>query len=80
MRDIIFAIMADIGRKQPLDGELPPRKKLKLNDLPISPSKRSSIESLLHTFRKKGEYDAMRKQIFAQFESSVSIIPVTSGD
>ncbi|KAF2011287.1 hypothetical protein BU24DRAFT_466017 [Aaosphaeria arxii CBS 175.79] len=66
--------MAEVDQNPPpLDGEgpaLPPRKKLKLSDLPISQTKRSAIDGLHHTFRKKGEYDAMRKQIFAQFEAS----------
>lgn len=68
--------MAEVGRKQSLEGggDGPPRKKLKLTDLPISQTKRSSIDNLLHTFRKKGEYDSMRKHVFTQFEADVSVI------
>lgn len=66
--------MADVGRKHSLegDGHGATRKKLKLSDLPISQAKRSAIDNLLHTFRKKGEYDAMRKSLFTQFEADVS--------
>jgi hypothetical protein len=66
--------MAEVGRKHSLDGDSQgaPRKKLKLSDLPVSQTKRSAIDNLLHTFRKKGEYDAMRKLLFTQFESDVS--------
>ncbi|KAF2873661.1 hypothetical protein BDV95DRAFT_627518 [Massariosphaeria phaeospora] len=70
--------MADVGCKRSLDGDShsnPARKKLKLSDLPISQSKRSAIDNLLHTFRKKGEYDTMRKLLFAQFEADVSAMP-----
>jgi hypothetical protein len=66
--------MAEIGRKHSLEdgGESQPHKKLKLSELPISQAKRSVIDNLIHTFRKKGEYDAMRKQLFTQFEADVS--------
>lgn len=63
--------MAEVNGDHALDAA-PPRKKLKLSDLPISQTKRSAIDNLLHTFRKKGEYDAMRKALFAQFEADVS--------
>ena len=54
----------------PDDGEFR-RKKLKLNDLPVSSAKRTAIDSLLLTFKKSGEFDKFRKGIFSQFESSV---------
>lgn len=65
--------MAEVGCKRPLgpDAHAPQPKKFKLSDLPISQTKRSAIDSLLHTFRKKGEYDDMRKHFFTQFETSV---------
>lgn len=68
--------MAEVGRKHSLDGEGQaqlPRKKLKLSDLPISQAKRAAIDNLVHTFRKKGEYDAIRKALFTQFEADVSL-------
>jgi len=50
------------------------RKKLKVSDLPITATQRSNIDGLLHTFTKKGEFDKLRKSIFAKFEQSVSHI------
>lgn len=49
----------------------PWRKKPKIFELPISSAKRSSIEGLLHVFKKKGEFDSLRKKVYAQFESGV---------
>ncbi|GAB7357203.1 hypothetical protein MBLNU459_g8188t1 [Dothideomycetes sp. NU459] len=54
------------------DDLLPPRKKPKVSELPLSSAKRSSIDSLLHTFKKKGEFDALRKKTYAQFEQGAS--------
>ena len=48
------------------------RKKLKVSDLPTTATQRSNIDGLLHTFTKKGEFDKLRKSIFAKFEQSVS--------
>ena len=50
------------------------RKKLKVSDLPITATQRLTIDGLLHTFTKKGEFDKLRKSIFAKFEQSVSRI------
>src|ERR1700709_1124394 len=47
------------------------RKKVKLSDLPITAAKRKDIDALLHTFKKKGEFDKLRKQIYAEFIASV---------
>jgi hypothetical protein len=52
--------------------EPPPRKKLKTADLPLSSATRSAIESLAHTFKKKGGYDAIRKEVWQKFEATVS--------
>jgi hypothetical protein len=73
-RIIWLGTMAEVGRKHSLDGDshTPPRKRLKLSDLPIAQAKRSTIDNLLHTFKKNGEYDTMRKALFSQFESDVS--------
>ena len=67
--------MAEVGRKHSLDGDshTPARKKLKISDLPVPQPKRSAIDNLLHTFKKNGEFDTMRKAIFAQFEADVSL-------
>jgi hypothetical protein len=50
----------------------PARKKLKTSDLPLSSATRSAIESLAHTFKKKGGYDALRKQVWEKFADSVT--------
>ncbi|KAJ8122461.1 hypothetical protein ONZ43_g1355 [Nemania bipapillata] len=48
---------------------LPPRK-LKASDLPLPSATRSAIEGLAHSFKKKGGYDAIRKQVWEKFEQS----------
>ena len=70
--------MAAVDRKHSLEGDeqmlvdvIPLRKRLKPSDLPISQTKRSIIDSLLHTFKKKGEFDALRKLLYAQCDSDV---------
>ena len=67
--------MADISRKRTLDGDGPgiavPRKKLRPSELPLSQTQRTAIDNLAHTFRKKGHYDSIRKDLLAQFEASV---------
>lgn len=52
--------------------DLPRRKPPRVSDLPLSSSKRASIDSLLHTFKKKGQFDELRKNTFAQFDHGVS--------
>ncbi|CAD0046226.1 unnamed protein product [Aureobasidium pullulans] len=46
------------------------RKRPRVADLPLSQSKRGSIDSLLLTFKKKGQFDDLRKNTFAQFNQS----------
>ncbi|KAI1169006.1 complex proteins associated with Set1p component shg1-domain-containing protein [Nemania serpens] len=55
----------------PLSGITPllPRK-LKASDLPLPSATRSAIEGLAHSFKKKGGYDAIRKQVWEKFEES----------
>ena len=48
------------------------RKRFKISELPLSPSQKSTIDSLLHTIKKKGEYDALRKRVWDQYVESVS--------
>ena len=50
--------------------ELPARKKVKVMDLPLSSTQRVSIDDMLHTFKKKGEFDALRKKAFQQYNES----------
>ena len=49
-----------------------PRKKFKTSDLPLNSTQRSTIDSLLHTIKKKGEYDALRKTIWSEYAETVS--------
>lgn len=51
----------------------PFRKKPKLSELPLSSAKRSTIDGLLHGFKKRGEFDGLRKKIYAQFEQGVGM-------
>ncbi|KAJ6120606.1 hypothetical protein N7523_004886 [Penicillium sp. IBT 18751x] len=61
--------MEDVpGSKRPaLDIESLKRKKFKADDLPLSAAQHAAIDRLLHSFRKKGGFDNMRKQIWAEF-------------
>lgn len=47
-------------------------RKFKASDLPLTSATRSAIESLAHSFKKKGGYDAIRKEVWEKFEASVS--------
>jgi hypothetical protein len=49
----------------------PVRKKLKTSDLPIASATRAAIETLAHTFKKKGNYDNLRKQAWEALEAGV---------
>ncbi|KAL8696578.1 MAG: hypothetical protein Q9224_002721 [Gallowayella concinna] len=51
-------------------GAIQPRKRFKASELPLSATQRSTIDGLLHTIKKNGEYDTLRKTVYAQFESS----------
>lgn len=51
----------------------PARKKLKTSDLPLTSETRNAIQGLAHTFKKKGGYDSLRKQVWDELESSVNI-------
>ncbi len=52
-----------------------PCKRFKTSELPLNFSQRSTIDGLLHTIKKKGEYDALRKQVWAQYLESVRSPP-----
>ena len=49
------------------------RKPLKISDLPIHSTQRNAIDGLLHSYKKKGEFDKLRKEIYNQFAQSVSL-------
>lgn len=48
------------------------RKNLKLAHLPLSQDQRSVVNNLLNVFKKNGEYDVLRKAVYARFDESVS--------
>ncbi|GKT40914.1 LOW QUALITY PROTEIN: reticulocyte-binding protein 2 a [Colletotrichum spaethianum] len=51
--------------------ETPPApKKYKASDLPLPSATRAAIESLAHSFKKKGGYDAIRKEVWDKFAAS----------
>lgn len=49
-----------------------PHKRFKASELPLNAVQRSTIDGLLHTIKKKGEYDALRKKVWSQYAESVS--------
>lgn len=57
--------------KQPIDIESVKRKKFKTDDLPLSAAQHAVIDKLLHSFKKKGGFDSVRKQIWADFNEGV---------
>jgi len=62
--------MASATSKRPLAGDaLLPRKKFKASELPVTQQQRSAVDGLLHSFKKGGQFDVIRKSAFAQFES-----------
>jgi hypothetical protein len=52
---------------------VPAPRKFKASDLPLPSATRTAIEGLAHSFKKKGGYDAIRKQVWEKFEASVQI-------
>jgi len=55
------------------DSTNPMVRKFKASDLPLPSATRSAIDNLAHTFKKKGGYDTIRKQLWAKFEAKVYI-------
>ncbi|KAL8951432.1 MAG: hypothetical protein Q9222_002593 [Ikaeria aurantiellina] len=47
-----------------------PRKRFKTSELPLNATQRSTIDGLLHTIKKKGEYDTLRKKVWSEFADS----------
>ncbi|PSK43056.1 Set1 complex component shg1 [Elsinoe australis] len=50
----------------------PIRKKPRISELPTSSAKQSEVGGLVHVFKRKGEFDSLRKQVYAQFEAGDS--------
>lgn len=70
----IMASVDTIGSKNVLENsEVVPRKRFKTSELPLNATQKSTIDGLLHTIKKKGEYDLLRKKVWSQFEESVCL-------
>lgn len=48
-------------------------RRFKASELPLTSATRTAIDGLAHAFKKKGGYDATRKQVWDTFEASVRI-------
>jgi hypothetical protein len=49
-------------------------KRPKISELPLNSSQRTQIDGLISTFKRVGEFDKLRKQIYAQFMESVCLL------
>lgn len=66
----IMASVDTIGIKHALENsDYLPRKRFKTSELPLNATQKSTIDGLVHTIKKKGEYDSLRKNVWSQFES-----------
>lgn len=54
-----------------VNGE-PPRKRFKASELPLTQHQRTAIDNLVHTFKKKGQFDTLRKTAYSAFEDSAA--------
>jgi hypothetical protein len=54
-----------------VESAAPARKKLKTTDLLLSTATRKAIDDLTYAFKKKGNYDSLRKQAWEALEASV---------
>jgi hypothetical protein len=60
------------GVKRPsVDVESVQRKKFKTEELPLTAGQHEAIENLLHSFKKKGGFDTIRKKIWSEFHDGV---------
>jgi hypothetical protein len=50
-------------------------RKYKASDLPLHSATRAAIESLVHSFKKGGAYDSIRRQVWDKFKASVRKAP-----
>lgn len=46
-------------------------KRFKASELPLTEEQTSTIEKLIYTFKKKGGFDLLRKEVWAKYEDSV---------
>jgi hypothetical protein len=48
-----------------------PRKRFKTSELPLTAAQRGTVDQLLLTFKKRGGFDSLRKEIWAEYGASV---------
>lgn len=53
---------------------VPSRTRMKASDLPLSSAVRNAIDGIVHTLKKQGNYDEIRKQVSQSFTDDVSVI------
>ena len=46
--------------------------KFKASDLPLGGSQKSTIDGLVNTIKKRGDFDTLRKKVWAEYIESVS--------
>jgi len=67
-----MALVDSVSHKRSLDDLTgTQRKRFKTSELPLTSGQRSSIDALLHTFKKKGEFDVLRKKVWSGFNDDV---------
>ncbi|PYH99312.1 hypothetical protein BO71DRAFT_369178, partial [Aspergillus ellipticus CBS 707.79] len=67
------------GVKRPsLDLESLQRKKFKTDELPLSAAQHTAIENLLHSFKKRGGFDTIRKKIWSEFHDGEGKVEFTN--
>lgn len=69
-------IRTEMAKRPSLDIETLQRKRFKADELPITSSQRAAIEHLLFAFKKKGGFDVVRKQVWAEFNEGVFEISI----
>jgi len=53
------------------------RPRFKISELPLVKEQRSTIDVLLNKFKKQGGYDALRKQVWAAYNTSEAKLGLT---
>lgn len=61
------------AKRAALDIDSVKHKRFKTDDLPLSAAQHAAVDKLLHSFKKKGSYDNIRKTIWAEFNDGVKL-------
>ncbi|KAJ5832162.1 hypothetical protein N7474_000473 [Penicillium riverlandense] len=65
-------VQAENKKRSSVDIDSVKHKKFKADDLPLSGAQQAAIDKLLHSFKKKGGFDSVRKKIWAEFNEGDS--------